>query len=202
MKNVVKLSLLFVACALVACGSKTAPQPEEPSVDYDAIVTKEFPSVETFAELVDNFQIATKQLIPTGTNWDQNEKKIKGVIEPLGFKVSRNDDMGFSIRSSKNCRVSIDFDPMIEPTNADSLSAAICFISCGDMYVKGEIVVADSCIYNALLEKVKAAGYQRVQNDEFENQAEEKYEKGYYYFSCNKNRKALALHYDFMKEFE
>lgn len=126
MKTIVRFSLLFVVCVLVSCGNKPAPQPEETSVDYNAIVTSELPSIETFAELVNNFQTATEQLVPTGTNFDQNELKIKGVLEPLGFQVSRNDDLGFSIRAAKNCRVSIDFDPIIEPVNADSLSAGIC----------------------------------------------------------------------------
>lgn len=202
MKPIVRFSLLLVGCVLVACGNKTAPQPEETSVDYDAIVTKELPSVESFAELVNNFQTATEQLVPTGTNFDQNEVKIKGILEPLGFQVRRNDEMGFSIRATKNCRVSIDFDPIIEPANADSLSVGICFISCGDMYVKGEIVVGDTCIYNALLDKVKAAGYQLTTNDVSEDPTEEKYDKGYYYFLCNKSRKSLALHCDMMKRYE
>ena len=70
------------------------------------------------------------------------------------------------------------------------------------MYVKGEIVVGDTCIYNALLDKVKAAGYQLTTNDVSEDPTEEKYDKGYYYFLCNKSRKSLALHCDMMKRYE
>lgn len=124
------------------------------------------------------------------------------MLEPLGFVVERNDDAGFAIRATKNCKVSQDFDPVLSPVHSDSLSTAICFISCGDMYVKGHIVVADTCIYDTLLGKVKAAGYQFTEDDMNESEADEKYSKDLYYFVCNREKCSLVLHYDMTKMFK
>ena len=68
----------------------------------------------------------------------------------------------------------------------------------GDMYVMGMIKVFDENIYKALVDKVKAAGYEPDADHDFVEENCEYYKKGYYFFECNNKELTLSLHYDFM----
>lgn len=65
------ISLLTAAFVVISCNSNKATHPQEvPQVDYAGVVNQAFPSVDRFVELVNDFQIATEQRVPTSENWN------------------------------------------------------------------------------------------------------------------------------------
>ena len=204
---------LSVMVALVSCKGGQKEEPAEEKVDYNAIVDQNFMSIEDFVNVVDGFQRDTKKMLPNGTVWDNNEKEIKKLLDEKGFTTERNKKMEFFISSTKNCEFNIKeenyiYSFSITPIKADSLSAAYYFQPMGDMYVKGEILLTDTCIYDALVNKIVTAGYKLGAADDG-NATEEKYEKANpqkiidcYYFLCSRKEERISLHYDFNRAFE
>jgi len=209
-----KSSLLFrvvslsIVLGLTSCKSgqnekkETAVEEEVVKIDYSALVEKELPSIEDFVRTVDVFQKGTSEFLPTGTVWDNAEKEIRKLLEPKGFAVERDAER-FFISASKNCKFTVKNEDYVYSYSIDSIKtddlAAACYFECmGDSYVKGEWLLADTCVYDALIEKIKASGYEPTA--ESAGQAdEEKYEKDCYYFLCSRKEMHITLHYDLMK---
>lgn len=194
-------AILMMAACMTSCknnqAKETTEQEEPQGPDYAAIVEKEFPTIDEFANIVDAFQQGTRQLLPTGDVWDNNEQAFRAIAEPKGYEVVRFDDFGYSITALKNCTE----DPEsgeLQPVNADSLSAVICFTPMGDMYVLGQIQVFDENIFGALVQKVQDAGYKLDENREYKEEGCDYYVKDYYTFICNKTNMTLKLDFDFM----
>jgi hypothetical protein len=211
-----KLSLLFTVVSLsmimglTSCkGSQNekkeaAAEEEVEIIDYSALVDSELPSIEDFVKIVDVFQKGTSELLPTGTVWDNAEKEILKLLEPKGFAVERDANRVFFISASKNCKLAMKeenyiYSYSVDSVKPDGLAAACYFDSMGDMYVKGEILLADTCVYDALIEKIKASGYELTPDEFAESADEEKYMKDCYFFRCSREEKRISLHYDFMK---
>lgn len=206
--------LMLCIISLSACNANKGKIEESKQVDYAAIVKKELPSIDEFLYLVDGFQRDTKKLLPEGKVWDNNEKEIRKILDEKGFTTVRNEDMGFFIYATKNSKFNIKEDDYVysfsmTPEKADSLSAAYYFMPMGDMYVKGEILLSDTCIYDALVDQIKAASYNEVTDhvDEWGNATTEKKfakdnpqtDNDYYYFRCSREEKRITLELDFMK---
>ena len=225
LKNMIRLPLLtgiisaVMVFGLTACkgsSQKATNQQEEKAeqLDYATIVKKELHSMDEFLNIVDGFQQGTEKMLPTGNVWDNSEKEISKILEGKGFTVERNKEMNFFIFATKNCKFNIKeenyiYSFSITPNNTDSLTAAYYFQPMGDMYVKGEILLSDTCVYDTIVDQIKMAGYKPVdeQMDNVEESTnEEKYqkenpkiEKECYFFLCNREEKSISLHYDFMK---
>lgn len=225
LKNMIRLPLLtgiisaVMVFGLTACkgsSQKATNQQEEKAeqLDYATIVKKELLSMDEFLNIVDGFQQGTEKMLPTGNVWDNSEKEISKILEGKGFTVERNKEMNFFIFATKNCKFNIKeenyiYSFSITPNNTDSLTAAYYFQPMGDMYVKGEILLSDTCVYDTIVDQIKMAGYKPVdeQMDNVEESTnEEKYqkenpkiEKECYFFLCNREEKSISLHYDFMK---
>ena len=210
------MTMLF-ACQSKQKGAESQQEEEAVVVDYAAIVKEELPSMEEFLSIVDGFQRGTEKMLPTGEVWDNSEKEINKVLGAKDFAVKRNEEMGFFISATKNCEFNIKEENYIysfsmTPNNTDSLSAAYYFLPMGDMYVKGEILLADTCIYNALVDQIKAAGYKPVDGhtDEWGNPTTEvKYAKenpqkvlDCYYYRCSAEENRITLELDFMSSQE
>lgn len=182
--------------------------PEEPVVDYAAIVSEELPSMAEFLDVVDGFQQGTAAMLPTGQVWENSEQRINEVFGAKGFETQSVDAMGFFIFSRKNCEFTISDENYVysyemTPNDNDSVSAAYYFVPMGDFYVKGEIMLADTCIYDALVDQIQAEGF--VLDEETEGTEEEKYlmpdpeeEKDCYYYLCNREEMTISLEWDFM----
>lgn len=225
LKNMIRLPLLtgiisaVMVFGLTACkgsSQKATYQQEEKTeqLDYATIVKNELLSTDEFLNIVDGFQQGTEKMLPTGNVWDNCEKEISKILKGKGFTVERNKEMNFFIFATRNCKFNIKEDNYIysfsiTPNNSDSLSAAYFFQPMGDMYVKGEILLSDTCVYDAIVDQIKKVGYKPV-NDQMgdveESTKEEKYqkenpkmEKECYFFLCNREEKSISLHYDFMK---
>ena len=69
----------------------------------------------------------------------------------------------------------------------------------GDFYVKGVILLDDPNVYEAYVEQIKEFGYKQTKEEMSESDPKEKYVKDNYYFICDKEKKTIELHYDFMK---
>lgn len=225
LKNMIRLPLLtgiisaVMVFGLTACkgsSQKATNQQEEKTeqLDYATIVKNELLSTDEFLNIVDGFQQGTEKMLPTGNVWDNSEKEISKILKGKGFTVERNKEMNFFIFATKNCKFNIKeenyiYSFSITPNNTDSLTAAYYFQPMGDMYVKGEILLSDTCVYDTIVDQIKMAGYKPVDEqmgDVEESTKEEKYqkenpkmEKECYYFLCNREEKSISLHYDFMK---
>lgn len=225
LKNMIRLPLLtgiisaVMVFGLTACkgsSQKATYQQEEKTeqLDYATIVKNELLSTDEFLNIVDGFQQGTEKMLPTGNVWDNCEKEISKILKGKGFTVERNKEMNFFIFATRNCKFNIKEDNYIysfsiTPNNTDSLTAAYYFQPMGDMYVKGEILLSDTCVYDTIVDQIKMAGYKPVDEqmgDVDESTKEEKYqkenpkmEKECYYFLCNREEKSISLHYDFMK---
>ena len=198
--SVVALSMLmgFIACNGGNGAKEEVVETEE--VDYAALVDKELPAVEDFVKAVDVFQQGTGQLLPTGKVWDNAEQSIRQLLEPKSFTVERDAER-FFISASKNCQFvqkceDYIYSYSIDNVKEEGLAAACFFESMGDFYVKGEILLADTCVYDAYVEKIKAAGYAPDTNEFADPADEEKFVKGSYYFTCSRQQKRVSLHYE------
>lgn len=202
-----KISLFVpVLCLVMGVTACKGGQKEKTveDVDYAALVEKELPPMDDFIKTVDIFQQGTKQLLPTGKVWDDAEKSIREMLEPKGFAVVRDADRNFFIFASKNCKFVVKdenyvFSYSVDSVKTDGPAAAYFFEPMGDMYDKGEILLADTGVYDALLEQIKALGYELTENDFAEAEDEEQYVNDCYYFKCSREQKRITLHYDFMK---
>lgn len=196
-------SVAFTSCSDSKKTESSSQETEEEQVDYAALVEKEFPSIDAFFKLVDNFQQATADTFSGRNPWQECRAACDTVIKPKGFTIvpeDKNDP--FFVAATKNCTVDTSngsFEAGIVPQDSAQLAAAIMFNPCGDMYDKGSIVVNDSNVYNALIDKVKAGGYVLTDEHPFAEQGKEIYVKDVYFFIGNKDAKRLELHYDFMK---
>ena len=214
--GIISAVMVFGLTACKGSSQKATNQQEEKAeqLDYATIVKKELLSMDEFLNIVDGFQQGTEKMLPTGNVWDNSEKEISKILEGKGFTVERNKEMNFFIFATKNCKFNIKeenyiYSFSITPNNTDSLTAAYYFQPMGDMYVKGEILLSDTCVYDTIVDQIKMAGYKPVdeQMDNVEESTnEEKYqkenpkiEKECYFFLCNREEKSISLHYDFMK---
>ena len=80
----------------------------------------------------------------------------------------------------------------------DNVSAPEFIILCGFLLKSG----AKTLFYvhfPHLSLRNKEFGYKFTKEDMSESDPNEKYSKGNYYFLCDKNKKTIELHYDFMK---
>lgn len=202
--NVFMFAVVFGLINITACkgGPKDAPkevvEEKEQPIDYKALVSQEFPPFETFESIVKGFQEKTEKLMPTNEVWAESEKAVKQSYEPKGFVISNKEEVtdGFFIKATKNGEISRDPSTFVfsfKPAKTDSLAAAVLFVPMGDMYVMGKILLADSCIYNVMVENIKNAGYKQSEMDGEKNI----YRKERYFFNCDKNTLSLELHYDF-----
>lgn len=194
------VTLSFSSCKNGQPAASTTEETEEPT-DYTAIVEKEFPSIDEFFKLVDNFQQGTKNLTPTSQVWDDSRKAIDASLTAKGFTLAPKSG-AYDITATKNCKFVPDetnFTGTIEPEEGSDVAAAIIFRPCGDMYDKGEIIVSDANIYNAIIDKIKAAGYEETPDHPFADVDSKVFAKGVYFFKCNDKEKHIELHYDFMK---
>jgi hypothetical protein len=210
---VVMISALMMACQSGQKGAQTQSEDNTAQVDYDAVVKEGLPSMEEFLNIVDGFQRGTKELLPTGTVWDNIEKEIRTILGSKGFTVDRDKQRVFFISATKNCVFNVSDDYLnsssITPSNTDSLAVAYYFFPMGDMYNAGEILLADTCVYDALVAQILSDGYKPLagHTDEWgKPTTEEKYEKenpqiesDCYYFLCDHKKKRISLHYDFME---
>lgn len=181
----------------------SATEEEVVKIDYSVLVKKELPSIEDFAKTVDLFQKGTSELLPTGKVWDNTEKEIRKLWEAKGFVIEKDPDR-FFISASKNCKFMVKnedyiYSYSIDSVKLDGVAAAYYFDCMGDMYVKGEILLADTCVYDALVENIKKLGYESATNEFPESADEEKYIKDCYFFLCSRDEKRISLHYDYMK---
>lgn len=200
-KIIIPFFALLTAIAFTACKNQPAttaeqqPQEEE-TIDYEALIDEQLPSIEQLEALVDFYQTETAALKTTGSIWDGSEANVRAFFEPKGYKVDRKQ---LSILAAmKNAKITEkDYIYSIEPENADSLSMSVVFRNQGDMYVSGEYLVSDENIYDLLVERVKAAGYTLAPDHERAYDGNEVYTKGKYFFVCDKKTGTVALHYDF-----
>lgn len=172
--------------------------------DYEQLVKEQLPSVETFVNVVNFFQKGTKQFLPTDQVWDNAETDIKTELGAKGFKVKRDKKRVFFISAAKNCEFKADevdyvYSYSIKPLSSDSIAAACYFEPMGDFYVKGVILLDDPNVYEAYVEQIKEFGYKQTKEEMSESDPKEKYVKDNYYFICDKEKKIIELHYDFMK---
>lgn len=199
-KIIIPFFALLTATAFTACKNQPAttaeqqPQEEE-TIDYEALIDEQLPSIEKLAEMVDYYQKGIADLKPTGTVWDGSEADVRAFFEPKGYKVDRKQ---LSILAAmKNAKITEeDYIYSIEPENADSLSMSVVFRNQGDMYVSGEYLVSDENIYDLLVERVKAAGYMPAPDHERAYDGNEVFTKDKYFFVCDKKTGTVALHYD------
>lgn len=199
-KIIIPFFALLTAIAFTACKNQPAttaeqqPQ-EEGTIDYEALIDEQLPSIEKLAEMVDYYQKGIADLKPTGTVWDGSEADVRAFFEPKGYKVDRKQ---LSILAAmKNAKITEeDYIYSIEPENPDSLSMSVVFRSQGDMYVSGEYLVSDENIYDLLVERVKAAGYTPAPDHQWAYDGNEVFTKGKYFFVCDKKTGTVALHYD------
>lgn len=208
------ISSLMMACQSGQKGVQTQSEENTVQIDYDAVVKEELPSTKEFLNIVDGFQRGTRELLQTHTVWDNCEKEIRTILGSKGFTVERDEQRVFFISATKNCVFNVTeenyvYSYSITPSNTDSLAAAYYFFPMGDMYNAGEILLADTCIYDALVAQILSDGYKPVDGHTDERgqpTTEEKYQKenpqkesDCYYFLCDREEKRISLHYDFMK---
>ena len=197
--------LLGSLILLTSCGgSKTTDNSVAEEVDYSALVKEQLPSVEAFADIVDIFQKGTSELLPTGQVWDNAEAAIKKEMGAKGFKVERDKKREFFLSTSKNCEFKATeedyvYSYSIVPDSTADVAAACYFEPMGDFYVKGVILLDDPNVYEAYVEQIKEFGYKQTKEEMSESDPKEKYVKDNYYFICDKEKKTIELHYDFMK---
>ncbi|MBO4613406.1 MAG: hypothetical protein J5671_09620 [Bacteroidaceae bacterium] len=203
-KNIIIWGLISLVSVFVISACKGGQNVKEEEVveeiDYTALVEQELPSVEDFVKTVDVFQKGTSDLLPTGKVWDNGEQSIRELLEPLNFTVERDTER-FFISASKNCQFitkceNYIYSYAIDSVKTEGLAAACYFESMGDFYVKGEILLADTCVYDAYVERIKATGYEPTVNDFADTEDEEKYVLGDYYFKCSRQQKRISLHYE------
>lgn len=175
-------------------------EPEPEPIDYAALVEEELPSITDFETVVKNFQKRTSELMPTGKVWSKGETEIREMLEPKGFTVESDADR-FFISAEKNCKFEVKEENYIYSYSIDSVkpegvAAAYYFECMGDFYVKGEILLADTCVYDVLMEKIKEANYSPVDNEFPEAEDEVKFAKEDYYFLCSRKENRIGLHKD------
>ena len=208
--GIVCLMTMFV---MSACqGGQKSTEEETAPVDYAVLVKEELPSMEEFVNTVDVFQTGIQQGLSLNGIMEDGEKAIREMLEPKGFNVecsTGGQDIDF-ISATKNCEFNVKeedfiYSYSITQGQTDSLVAAYYFKAMGDMYHKGEILLADTCIYDALVDQIKEIGYKAVDNPD-DSSIEEQYvkekpttSKDCYYFLCNREEKRITLEYDFMK---
>ena len=204
-RNYFSFFLLGSLIFLTSCGgSKTTDNNVAEEIDYSALVKEQLPSVEAFADIVDIFQKGTSELLPTGQVWDNAEAAIKKEMGAKGFKVERDKKREFFLSTSKNCEFKATeedyvYSYSIVPDSTADVAAACYFEPMGDFYVKGVIIIDNADAYDAYVGLIKAAGYTESMEDMDPSDPSKKYAKGNYYFICDKEKKTIELHYDFMK---
>lgn len=193
------LDALYIDGQLYSRDQNDSNQP-----DYAALVREHLPSVGAFVSTVNVFQKGTKQYLPTGQVWDNAETEIGSVLGSKDFSIERDKDRVFFISATKNCKFKSDevdyvYSYSIIPNNKDDIAAAFYFEPMGDFYVKGAILFDNINVYDAYVNQIIEFGYKQTREDMEKSDPKEKYSKGNYYFLCDKNKKTIELHYDFMK---
>ena len=202
--NYISIAYIDELEALYVNGQLYHKSQKDDNPDYAALVREQLPSVETFVNEVDAFQEGTKKFLPTDRVWDNAETDITTELGAKGFKVKRDKKRVFFISAAKNCEFKADevdyvYSYSIKPLSSDSIAAACYFEPMGDFYVKGVILLDDPNVYEAYVEQIKEFGYKQTKEEMSESDPKEKYVKDNYYFICDKEKKIIELHYDFMK---
>lgn len=205
-------TLMLSVVFLTSCGGKGPKEVEkEKTVEelkadsISAFIDKRFVPLDEFEGLMTLFEdLWSNPSFSSGEVFDVCFKNVEEELFRYGFEIKKKDDQ-FLITGTRNCDVETEdyVYYAIKAEKLDSLSSAYIFRPMGDFYVVGEIVLPSEDLYNGMVEKIKAAGYKAdgdnldfCDGDKTSPYYEEKYSKDLFYFTCNKARKTVALHYD------
>lgn len=208
--GIICLVTMFVMSACQGGQKSTEEAAETPVVDYATIAKEELPSMEEFVDLFYTFHTILDKDILFKNMMQKCKKEIKDVFEPKGFTVEggTKTEANDYISASKNCKFNYneeEFSYSFTPNQTDSIAAAYFFTATYAMesvfLPECEILLADTCIYDALVNQIKEIGYILT-----ETYTEEKYEKenpttlkDCYFFLCDRKSIHISLNFDMVK---
>ncbi len=201
---IASIGFLLSSCKSGQKEVKNEKSAEEMKADsISAFIDRNYLPIDEFKALMQSFEDDWYNPPTSGIVFDIGEKHVAEALEPYGFEVYK-DNFSFLITATRHCKAGTEDYSYYKITSdaPDSLTAAYVFRPCGDFYVIGEMLLPNEDIYGGMLEKIKAAGYQPDGDnldfcgDKNSPDYEENYRNDVFYFTCNKSRLTITLHYD------